>query len=159
MGDEAPVSLFRVAVRNPRVHKFFPVRLVSQTRIELQSMRLSVQEEIADASQIGGSFNSGDQQLANAKPSVRPAHRHAANFGRRAVIPQHNTCCPCRLTVSQRNKMKSFAIMLIALHIERNALFGDKDFFSDPKALLYVLRRICSPDCYHPGPGVRQRFG
>jgi len=50
--------------------------------------------------------------------------------------------------------MKSFAIVLIALHIERNALFGDEDLFSDPKALFDVPRRPCSSNCYHPDPIV-----
>src|SRR5207237_8322299 len=48
MDSGASVSLFHVAVRNPRVHKFLPISLVSQTRIELQCMGLSVQQEIAD---------------------------------------------------------------------------------------------------------------
>jgi hypothetical protein len=42
------VSLLHVAVRNPGVHEFLPVSLVSQTRIELPCMRLGVQEEIVD---------------------------------------------------------------------------------------------------------------
>ena len=42
------VSLFHLAVRNSRVYEFFPVSLVSQICIELQRMRLGVQEEIAD---------------------------------------------------------------------------------------------------------------
>jgi len=94
MGDAVSVSLFHVTVRNPRVHKFFPVSLVSQTRIKLQCMRLSVQEENADVRQIRGSFNSGDQQLADTRTSIRPAHGHPTNFRRRAVIPEHNTRGP-----------------------------------------------------------------
>src|SRR5262245_23881767 len=45
---ELVVSLLHVAVRNPGVHEFLPVSLVSQTRIELQCMRLRIQEEIVD---------------------------------------------------------------------------------------------------------------
>ena len=50
MGDGLPISLFHVAVRNSRVHEFFPVRFVPQTRIELQCMRLGIQEEAVDVS-------------------------------------------------------------------------------------------------------------
>ena len=69
-GNGAAVSLFHVAVRNPRVHKFFPIRLVSQARVELLGMGLSIQEEIADLSKIRRFLNSGDQPPANTKTSV-----------------------------------------------------------------------------------------
>jgi hypothetical protein len=50
MSDGVPISLFHVAVRNSRVHEFFPIRFVPQTRIELQCVRLSIQEESVDVS-------------------------------------------------------------------------------------------------------------
>ena len=159
MGDEVPVCLFHVAVRNSGVDEFFSVGLVSQTRIKLHGMGLGVQQEVVDVSEIGGFFNSGDQQLANTNPSVRAAHRHAANLGRGAVIPQYSTRGPDRSAVSQCNKMKSFIIMLIALQIERNVLFGYKDRYPDPKTLFDILRRGCGSDGYHAVPGAGYRFG
>jgi hypothetical protein len=104
---------------------------------------------MVDASQIGGCLDSCDQQFANPKTSIRPAHGDATNFGRRAVIPEHNTRRPDRPVVSQRHEMKRLAIILIALQIGRNALFADKNPFSDPKALFEVLRRVCGLNCDH----------
>ena len=49
-GGGMSISLFHVAVRNPRVHEFLPESLVSQARIELQRVRLSVQVKIVDVS-------------------------------------------------------------------------------------------------------------
>ena len=147
-----------MAVRNLRVHEFFPESLVSQTRIELQRMRLGVQQEIVDVPEISGRFNSGDQQRANTKTSFLPAHRHATDLGRRTIILQHNTGGPHRLAVSQRHKMQGFAVMLIALQIDGNALFDDEDLFSDPKTRFDVLRRTGRFDGYHSGPGARERF-
>src|SRR5438105_6375211 len=131
-------SLFHMAVRNSRVHEFFPESLVSQPRIELQRVRLSIQQEIVDVSQIRAGFNGGDQQLADTKASIRAAHGHAANFGRPAIIPQQNTRGSHGAAVNQCNEMKGFAIILIALQFHWNALFDDKDLFSNPKTLLYV---------------------
>jgi hypothetical protein len=130
------ISLLHAAVRNPGVHEFLPVSFVSQTRIELPCMRLGVHEEILDVFQIRGSFNSGDQHLANTKTSIRLAHGHPTYLGGRAVIAQYNTRSPYRLSVSQRDEMQSFTITLIALQIDRNLLFDDKDLFSDPKTLI-----------------------
>jgi hypothetical protein len=138
MADGVSVSLSHVAVRDSRVDEFIAVSLVSQALIELQCVRLSVQEEMVDASQIGGCFDSCDQQFANPKTSIRPAHGDATNFGRRAVIPEHNARCPDRSAISQRHQMKRLAIILIALQIGRNVLFADKDLFSDPKTLFQV---------------------
>jgi hypothetical protein len=151
IGSEVSISLSHVAVRNPCIDEFFAVSLVSQTRIKLQCMRLGVQEEIANVSQIRSCLNRGDQQLANTNTSIRPAHGHATDLGRRTVIPQHSRRRTYRLAVSQRHKMPRFAIMLIALHIDGNALFDDKDLVSNPKTLFDVLRRTRSSDCYHPG--------
>jgi hypothetical protein len=94
MAGGASVSLFHVTVRDSRLHEFFPVSLVSQTLIELQCVRLGIQQEIVDASQSGKRFNSGDQQFANTDTSIRPAHGHATDFGRRTIIAEHNARCP-----------------------------------------------------------------
>jgi hypothetical protein len=112
-------------------------------------VRLSVQEEMVDASQIRGCFYSRDQQFANPKTSIRSGHGDATNFGRRAAIPEHNARCPDRPAISQRHEMKGRAIILIALQIGRNVLFADKDLFSNPKALFQVLRRVCGSNCCH----------
>ena len=158
MGDGVPVSLFHMAVGNPRVHEFFPKNLVSQARVEFHRVRLGVQEEGVDAFQIGASFNGGDQQLADAKASVRPVDGHAPDFGRRAAILQHGTRRSHGLAIGQCDKMKGCAVMLVAFQIGRNALFDDKDLGSDPKALLDVLRHIGSSDGDHRSFGVQKRF-
>ena len=48
-GDRVPVSLFHAAVRHSGVHKLLSVSRISQALVELQCMRLSVQEESVDA--------------------------------------------------------------------------------------------------------------
>jgi hypothetical protein len=98
-------------------------------------MRLSVQEEIVDVSQVGGSFNGRHQQFANTETPVRTAYGHATDFGRRTVVSQHHARRPYRPAVSQCNEMKSVAVMFIALQINRNALLDDEDFISNPKTL------------------------
>src|SRR5437868_7880396 len=52
--------------------------------------------------------------------------------------------------------MKRLAIVLIALHIRRNLLFAYEHLVSDPKALFYVVRRICGSYCYHRCKGSSQ---
>jgi hypothetical protein len=54
--------------------------------------------------------------------------------------------------------MQSIAIMFIALQVDGNALFDDKDLVSDPKTRFDVLRRIGSSDSDHPGPAAREQF-
>jgi hypothetical protein len=158
MGEEVSPCLFHVAMRNPRVDKFFAVRLVSQTRIKLQGGGLSVEQEAMDVSEVRGFFDSRDQQFANAKSPARPAYCHATDLGRRAAIPQYDTRGSDGLAVSQCNEMKRLAIIRIALQIKRNILFGDEYLLSDPKTLFDVLRRIRSSNCYHAGPGARRRL-
>ena len=64
-----------------------------------------------------------------------PMHGDALNFRHGAIFFQHNTGCSDRLGINQRKKMKGCGVVFVALHIDRNALFNYKNFFSKPEAL------------------------
>ena len=121
-------------MRNACVQEFFSVRLISHTFVELQRMRLGFQYEIVDAGEVRICLDSPDQRPTKAYSSPRGDNGDASDFGGGPIFFQD---CPRRAdgsAVFLHEKVKRGAVIFVALHIDRDALFDDENFFPDPEA-------------------------